>query len=150
MSGDEVLTFQMGLYEAELPTRLRYSDIHFWFETQGEATRCGLSAFASRLLGDVFRLEWEIKVGDELGDAATLGEIESTKATSELYSPFAGTVLKINEEVVEDPSAIAHEPYAAWLIEFAGKPVVAMSAEEYKTFLAEGWEETEKLLKGQL
>ena len=145
-----MLIFEMGLYEAPLPANLRYSDIHFWLEMENGKTRCGLSSFASRLLGDVFSLEWQVKPGDVLEDAAVLGEIESTKATSELYSPLPGTLLQINQEPLEDPSMIAHDPYGTWLLEFEGEPKIAMDVQEYHKFLTDNWEETERLLKGQI
>ena len=147
---EEVLVFQMGLYEAYIPTALIYSDIHFWFDIRSENTLCGLSAYATRLLGDVFRLDWQVKVGMLLPDAEPLGEIESTKATSELYAPMPGRIVRINEEAVEKPALVAEDNYGTWLLEFEGRPAAAMNAEQYYHFLADGWEETEKFLKGQM
>ena len=154
MAGSDDIIFEMGLYQAALPVRLRYSDIHFWFDTRNqdgrELTRCGLTTYAARLLSDVFRLEWKVYVGQVLTDAELLGEIESTKANSELYSPMPGKLADINSSIVDDPSLIGIGPYEAWLLEFEGVPGVSMSAAEYHKFLADGWEETQKMLKGQM
>ena len=148
------LVFDMGLYQARLPAHLRYSEIHFWFDStqtgEGSTTRCGLTSFAARLLSDVFRLEWKVTVGQPVADAELLGEIESMKASSELYAPMAGRLCAINAEVVEKPLLIAQDPYAAWLLEFEGLPVAALDVQGYHHFLAEGWEETQRLLKGQM
>ena len=144
------IIFEMGLYKAELPQRLRYSEIHFWFEIEKGQTRCGLSSYAVRLLGDVFRLEWSVRPGDAVEIFAPLGEIESTKASAELYAPLPGTLGAINQDLVDDPSRIALDPYASWLLEFEAEPREAMSAREYRQFLARGWEEIQKLLKGQI
>lgn len=144
----------MGLYQAALPVRLGYSDIHFWFETReidGQVrTRIGLTSYAMRLLDDVFRLEWKVSVGQQVEEAEALGEIESTKASSELYAPMAGKVYDINSAMVEKPGQIGVEPYSNWLLEFEGRPATSLNADQYRAFLAEGWDETQKLLKGQM
>lgn len=154
MSQDDSITFEMGLYQAALPKRLSYSDIHFWFETKdhesGPRTRIGLTAYAMRLLDDVFRLEWKVAVGQEVAEAEALGEIESTKASSELYAPMAGKLYDFNTAMLEKPAQISVDPYANWLLEFEGRPATCLNAEQYRDFLAEGWDETQKLLKGQM
>lgn len=154
MSANEVIIFEMGLYQAALPVRLKYSDIHFWMDTfetaAGPRTRLGLTAYAMRLLDDVFRLDWKVVPGQTVDEAEVLGEIESTKASSELYAPMAGKLSAVNKVVLEKPSLLGIEPYDHWLLEFEGQPGACLDAEGYRKFLAEGWEETQKLLKGQV
>ena len=154
MSEQGSIFFEMGLYQAELPLRLQYADIHFWFDAREEAgawrTRVGLTTYAMRLLDDVFRLEWKVTVGQEIREAEPIGEIESTKASSELYAPMSGKLWDINTEMLEQPARIGVEPYAHWLLEFEGRPEHALDPEQYRQFLATGWEETQKLLKGQV
>jgi glycine cleavage system H protein len=141
----------MGLYKATIPAELLYSEIHFWFDmAENNRTRLGLTSYAARLLTDLFRLDWSVKPGDTIQSEQVLGEVESTKAISELYAPLSGKLLSINQEALDDPSAIGIDPYAMWLFEFDGRPSSAMTAQEYVTFLASGWEETVKLLKGQV
>jgi len=140
----------MGLYKATFPTDRVYVSTHFWFKTIADGrVQAGISAYAARLLTDLFRIDWKIKVGDKLEIEQVLGEVESTKASSELYSPLAATVLAVNAAAVDDPSAVSLEPYENWLLEFDAPPADTMSPDEYIRFLAEGWEETVKLLKGQ-
>lgn len=154
MSETGILLFEMGLYHAELPLRVRYSDIHFWFEERDHdgawRTRVGLTTYAMRLLDDVFRLEWKIYVGQEVSEAELAGEIESTKASSELYAPMSGKLYDINSDLLREPGRIGVEPYSSWLLEFEGRPAHSLSAEEYRALLAVGWEETQRLLKGQM
>ena len=147
----EPLIFEMGLYKAMIPADLLYSEIHFWYRIGSDGkTACGLTAYAARLLTDLFRLDWTVKAGEELCAEQVLGEVESTKAVSELYAPMSGKLLAINESAVTDPSLIGVDPYQVWLFEFDRPPAAAMSAAEYVQFLASGWEETVKLLKGQV
>jgi glycine cleavage system H protein len=137
----------MGLYKAKIPSGLLYSPIHFWLEPVENRTRCGLTSYAMRLLGDVFRLEWKIQVGEPLAPAQLLGEIESTKAASELYAPLSGKVLALNDVVVGDPSSMSVDPYGAWLLEIDGWPQNALRPAEYVAFLASGWEKTMQMFK---
>jgi glycine cleavage system H protein len=147
----EPLIFEMGLYKATIPADLLYSEIHFWFRIGDNGrTQCGLTAYAARLLTDLFRLDWSVKEGDAIEAEQVLGEVESTKAVSELYAPMSGKLLAINQTAVDDPSMLGVAPYATWLFEFEGRPEKAMTAQEYVDFLALGWDETVKLLKGQV
>lgn len=144
------LVFEMGLYKATFPRSLSYSPMHFWFKTEGNATRFGLSAYANRLLADLFRIDWKVVTGQQLEYEQPLGEIESTKAVSELYAPLEGILLHLNDSVVQEPSVVSVDPYAAWLMEVDRPPAAPLTAEQYVAFLAEGWDETVKLLKGQM
>jgi glycine cleavage system H protein len=150
-TGSERLVFEMGLYKATFPTNLTYSEIHFWFQPMPDnRTRIGLTAYAARLLTDLFRIEWKIYAGENVQGEQLLGEVESTKASSELYAPLAGKLTDINQAVLDDPSLVGLEPYEHWLLEFEGAPSRALSPQEYLAFLAAGWEETVKMLKGQV
>src|SRR4051812_46068017 len=141
----------MGLYKASIPTDLTYSEIHFWFQPrEGGRTRIGLSAYAARLLTDLFRIEWKIYCGEQVQAEQLLGEVESTKASSELYAPMSGKLADINQAALDDPSLVSLDPYEHWLIEFEGKPDRALNPQEYIEFLAAGWDETVKMLKGQV
>ena len=144
------LIFEMGLYKAAFPQSLSYSPMHFWFRTEGKTTRIGLTAYANRLLSDLFRIDWKVVTGQQLQHEQLLGEIESTKAVSELYAPMEGLLLHLNDTIVQEPSSVSVDPYAAWLMEFDRPPTSPLTAEQYVAFLAEGWDETVKLLKGQM
>ena len=147
---EEALTFQMGLYKAVVPKGLQYSKLHFWFDfPKGGGTKCGLTAYAVRLTSDIFRMEWRVKPGDKVVDGQVLGEIESVKAIAELYAPLNGTVLSVKAGLAADPSQVSLDHNGAWLLEFAGQPVGALQAAEYIQFLADEWEKTSKLFKGQ-
>ena len=73
-------------------------------------------AIAADALGDIVYLELPA-VGEEIIAGAVVGEIESTKSVSELYSPVSGTVVEINQAAVDDPSVVNSDPYGAgWLL----------------------------------
>jgi glycine cleavage system H protein len=149
MSGP--LTFMMGNFAAEFPTDRRYAKNHMWAETRGPVTRFGFTAYAVRLLQDVYFLDWTVDAGAALALKQEIGQIESKKAESSLYSPVAGTLVCFNEELLSDPSAINVDKYGGgWLFEMqtAGEELIV--AEQYLEHLAAVWEVTQRTIKGQM
>ncbi|WP_341945822.1 glycine cleavage system protein GcvH [Microbacterium sp. LWH11-1.2] len=104
---------------------LKYTEEHEWIATgpsTGSGTQTvsiGITDYAAEKLGDVVFVELPA-VGTELTAGAVVGEIESTKSVGELYAPVAGTVVEINDAVVDDPSLVNAEPFeGGWLIKVA-------------------------------
>ena len=99
------------------PQQYRYSKDHEWILVEGEVGRVGITDYAQKQLGDVVFLELP-EVGRTLAAGEQFGTVESVKAVSELYSPVAGEVVKVNEELVGKPEVINKDPHgAAWMIE---------------------------------
>ena len=99
----------------DLPTDLHYTAEHEWLQ-DGSPSTIGITATAADALGDIVYLELPA-VGEDLVAGAVVGEIESTKSVSELYSPVSGTVVEINQSAVDDPSVVNSDPYGAgWLL----------------------------------
>ena len=76
---EERLLFEMGLYKAYFPTDLVYVSTHFWFKPVDGKYRAGISAYAGRLLTDLFRIDWKVKVGDKLALEMPDGSIQVKK-----------------------------------------------------------------------
>ena len=145
------LSFWMGRYEARFPVDRLYARNHMWAVRAGEAWRFGFSAYAVRLLQDVYFLDWMIEEGMTLDDRQEIGAIESKKAESSLYAPVPGRVSAINEELMDDPSAINVSPYGeGWLFELQCDSGALLSAEAYVELLADVWKVTQRAIKGQL
>lgn len=97
------------------PDDRRYLESHEWHKPEGDVVLIGISQFAVDELTDITYLEITAEVAIDKGDA--LGEIESVKATSELYSGIAGEVVEINQAVVDDPSLINRDCYGdGWIV----------------------------------
>jgi glycine cleavage system H protein len=97
-------------------TALSYTAEHEWVALSGDVVTVGITDFAADKLGDVVYVDLPA-VGTELTAAAVCGEIESTKSVGELYAPVAGTVVEINDAVVDDPSLVNAEPFeGGWLL----------------------------------
>ncbi|MFC8190516.1 glycine cleavage system protein GcvH [Cellulomonas sp. NPDC057328] len=116
---------------AELPVTLQYTAEHEWIDDRSPAT-VGITSVAAEALGDIVFVELP-GVGDTVTAGSVIGEIESTKSVSELYSPVTGTVVEVNQGVVDDPSVVNADPYGAgWLLRVdVAETGPLLSAEEY-------------------
>jgi glycine cleavage system H protein len=145
------LTFHMGKFAAEFPADRQYSKNHMWGQRRGDLVRFGFTAYAVRLLQDVYFLDWSIEPGMDLAERQEIGSIESKKAESSLYAPIAGRVVRLNEELLSDPSAINLDKYGnGWLFEIAGSDENMLSPEKYLEHLAGVWEIAQRTIKGQM
>src|SRR5947209_13845515 len=80
-----------------------------------------------------------------------VGNIETSKAVSDLFAPIAGTLTAINQDVLRDASTVNVDGYGrGWLFEMTGDVAGTMSAQEYHDFLAANWDQTQRILKGQM
>ena len=145
------LVFMMGRYEARFPTDRRYAKNHMWARAHEDVWRFGFSAYAVRLLQDVYFLDWAVDPGDRLGERREIGAIESSKAESALYAPIAGQLVEFNTEVVRDPALINVEPYGrGWLFAIAGQGADLLSPDDYLLHLEAAWKIAERTIKGQM
>ena len=148
------LTFMMGEFEAEFPTDRMYANNHMWAQKVPESDdlwRFGFTAYAVRLLQDVYFLDWLFDAPAELTEKQEIGSIESKKAESSLYSPMNGSLTQFNSQLLEDPSGINVDKYGnGWLFEMKGDPTPLIDPKEYIDLLESVWEKTQKTIKGQL
>ncbi|VTS06700.1 glycine cleavage system protein H [Tuwongella immobilis] len=148
----ENLVFDMGKFPAAIPGDRRYCKNHMWCLTDSNGQhRFGFTAYAIRLMQDVYFLEWCVNEGDTIALKQQIGNIETSKATSDLFAPIAGQLTIINGELLKDPSAINADCYTAgWLFEMAGEATNTLSPSEYHAHLTATWENTQRILKGQM
>lgn len=141
----------MGEYRADLPDDRLYSKRHLWLQqVDADRYRVGLTSYSVRLLQDVYFLEWSVDEGAQLIDRQEIGEVESSKAVSALFAPCSGKLVRFNQDVLGDPSAINADCYGTgWLYELeTSEPL--LSCEQYQELLAEVWEATQRTIKGQM
>ncbi|MEV0892901.1 glycine cleavage system protein GcvH [Promicromonospora sp. MEB111] len=99
---------------ADFPENLKYTTEHEWLDGSTPAV-IGVTDVAAEALGDVVYLELP-EVGATIEAGSVVGEIESTKSVSELYSPVSGTVTEVNAEAVDNPEIVNQDPYGkGWL-----------------------------------
>jgi glycine cleavage system H protein len=147
----EDLTFLMGKFPALLPGDLRYARNHMWCRPLEGRHRFGFTAYAVRLMQDVYFLDWQVNPGDAVPMLGQIGHIETSKAVADLFAPMAGTLLEFNQELLKDPTPINLDNYGAgWLFEMQGDAATTMTAAEYYAFLDVNWEKTQRTLKGHM
>ena len=144
--------FMMGEFEAEFPDDRQYADNHMWAQLRDDGTiRFGFTAYAVRLLQDVYFLDWLIEAPASLELRQEIGSIESKKAESALYAPVAGQLTQFNEQLMADPSAINVDKYlGGWLFEMQSDDGTLLTATQYVELLDDVWEKTQRTIKGQL
>ncbi len=121
------------------PQDLRYHKEHEWVRVEGNKATLGISNFAQDALGDVVFIDLP-DVGAKFSAEAELGEVESTKATSTIFSPVTGSVIEVNQELEEHPELLNQDPYGrGWIavMELSNSSEIEtlMTAEQYDDFL---------------
>jgi len=122
------------------PQDVRFHKEHEWIRVEGKKATLGISNFAQDALGDVVFVDVP-KVGTSLKAEDQLGEVESTKATSTIYTPVTGKILQVNTELQDHPELLNQDPYGkGWIavleLSNPGEVDALMTPEQYTAFLA--------------
>ncbi len=126
---------------ANIQENLHYSKDHEWVAVDGDVATIGITDYAQHSLGDVVYVELP-KVGDTLESHEAFGSVESVKAVSEIFTPIAGEVVEVNDNLNDTPEAVNNDAYGeAWMIKVKmNNPLEAdamLSAVEYEEYLSE-------------
>ena len=99
------------------PSDRKYTKEHEWIRPEGDSGNLiGITHYAQDHLGDVVYLDLPA-VGANLVQFDKLGEVESVKAVSDLFSPISGEVVEINQDAVDHPELVNDDPYGkGWLL----------------------------------
>lgn len=98
------------------PKECRFTDTHEWLSIDEDVVTLGLTKYAVNELTDITYIEMKEPKSTVL-PGETVGEVESVKTTSDVYSPIGGELLEVNDAVVADPSLLNSDPYGAgWLV----------------------------------
>ncbi|WP_024682947.1 glycine cleavage system protein GcvH [Pseudomonas syringae] len=127
---------------SNIPAELRFAKSHEWARLESDGTvTVGISDHAQEALGDVVFVELP-EIGKVFAAADTAGVVESVKAASDIYSPVAGEVIEINEELSGSPELLNSEPYSAWIFKLKpsdtnGDLAELLDADGYKSAIGE-------------
>ena len=100
----------------KFPDNLNYADTHEYVLEENGLLKIGVSEFAIDQLGDIVFVELADQ-GATLGKGDTFGTIESVKAVEEVYLPFSGEIVSVNESVIENPELLQSDPIGdGWLV----------------------------------
>lgn len=110
------------------PADRKYSDSHEWFKASGDVVTVGVTQHAVDQLTDITYAEMKPK-GTSVAPGGTIGEIESVKATSDIYSAVGGEIIEVNPALAEDPGVLNSDPYEkGWLVKIRAKDLSALNA----------------------
>ena len=123
-----------------VPEGLKYSKEHEWVRVDGDVATVGITHFAQDQLGDVVYVDLP-EAGTTITQFEKMGEIESVKAVSDLFTPASGEVIEVNQGVVEKPELVNSDPHGAgWLLKLklsdAAELNKLLTAQEYDEFTA--------------
>ncbi len=125
------------------PDDRKYTQEHEWVMIENAAAKsavAGITDYAQDQLGDIVFFELP-KVGDSVTHLGKMGEVESVKAVSDLFSPITGLVTEINEKLLDHPELVNEDPFGdGWLIKVTMTDISEtdglMSAQDYDAFTA--------------
>ncbi|HET8641651.1 MAG TPA: glycine cleavage system protein GcvH [Pseudonocardiaceae bacterium] len=124
-----------------IPSELKYTKEHEWVGMTGANTvRIGITHYAQEQLGDVVFVQLPA-VGETVAQGDSLGEVESTKSVSDVYTPVAGEVVARNDALESQPELVNSDPYGeGWMVELRVADTSAldalMDADGYRASLA--------------
>lgn len=101
---------------ADAPNDRKYLETHEWHKVEGDTATIGITQIAADELTDITYVSLP-KVGAKVTANKPFGEIESVKATSDLYSGVSGEVVAVNDALNNDPGTVNRDPHnAGWMI----------------------------------
>ena len=98
------------------PNDRKYAETHEWIKCDGPVATIGITRYAADELTDVTYVELP-EVGAQVRAGSPFGEIESVKATTDLYSPVAGHVVDVNRRLDDEPELVNQDPFGeGWMV----------------------------------
>ncbi len=129
----------------DFPEDLKYTKEHEWTRLEEDCVVVGITNYAQESLGEIVYVELP-EEGTKVSQAEAFGVVESTKAVSDLYAPVSGSIIEINDTILDNPELINEDPYEdGWMIKIemsdSSELKKLISAAEYATFIEEEKEE---------
>lgn len=125
------------------PENLLYSKEHEWVKVVESdlIVTIGITDYAAENLGDIVFIELP-ESGSKVDQFGKLGEVESVKAVSDIYSPVSGTIVETNSQLADNPEHINNSPYEnGWIakiqIKTSSELDNLMNSKEYESMLNE-------------
>ncbi len=123
------------------PDDLRYHSEHDWARIEGDEATLGVTWFAQDALGELVHYE-PPEDGADVAQGTGYAEVESVKAVSDVIAPLSGTIVAVNQKVVDEPETVNADPYGeGWLVRIKlstpSEVDELMDAEKYKAFVAD-------------
>lgn len=95
--------------------KILYSQTHEYAKIDGNIAYIGISDFAQHALGNIVYVDMP-EAGEDIAAGEDFGAVESVKAASDLIAPVSGTVLEINEHLIDNPRLLNEDPMTNWIL----------------------------------
>ena len=122
---------------------LYYTEEHEWARRLDDGTvAVGVTDYAQKQLHEIVYVELP-EVGVDVEQLSVIGAVESVKAVSDMTCPVGGSVVEVNDELLDSPELINDDPYGeGWIAkiepsDMEGDMVRLMDAEAYRKHVAE-------------
>ena len=100
-----------------IPAELKYTENDEWIQVEGNIGTIGITDYAQDQLSDVVFVEIIAEPDSVLQAGEACAEVESVKAAAEVYTPVGGTVVEVNEDLLDAPELVNTDPYGeAWMV----------------------------------
>ena len=136
----EEIHYRRILFRTRLLGDRLYTASHFWVKQHDDGLwRVGLTKFASRMLGDIVEIQFDIAAGQRVAVGETIGWFEGFKARSDLFAVVNGTFAGSNPLLVDRIAVVDDDRYRrGWLYAVDGQPEPqAMDMHDYAKLLDE-------------
>jgi glycine cleavage system H protein len=101
--------------DASYPEDLKYHPEHDWARVEGDSATFGITWFAQDQLGELVHAELP-EVGSSVSANQPYAELDSVKASSDVFAPLSGEVTEVNDALGEDPELLNNDPYGeGWI-----------------------------------
>ena len=120
----------------ENPTALHYTATHEWVRKEDAHTvTVGITHHAQEQLGDIVFVDLP-EVGMTVNAGDDIVVVESVKTAADIYAPFAGEIVAVNDALQSTPEQVNEAPFSdGWLCKIKLTDANAMekllSAEQY-------------------
>jgi glycine cleavage system H protein len=99
-----------------IPQNLKYTKEHEWVLVEGNIGTIGITDYAQGELGDVVFVDIDPSLA-EMRKGDSVGTIEAVKTVSDIFAPFTGKVVEINEALKDSPETVNSDPYGnGWML----------------------------------
>ena len=125
----------------EIPSDRRYSETHEWFRASNDVVTVGISQFAADELTDITYVALP-EVGRTVAPGEACAEIESVKATAEIYCAVGGEIVEINSQLADRPELLNEDAFdTGWIFKIKCPDLSPldelMTAAEYERHIAD-------------
>ncbi len=99
-----------------IPEDLLYTAEHEWLRKEEKIVVTGITDFAQAKLGEITYIEFVKEEGQRVSQFEEYAIVNTQKSSNSVYSPITGTIVKLNETLLNDPSPIHEDPYGkGWI-----------------------------------